>query len=85
MCFGVGICWYHALEKYLRTLNRHFDVFLLYIDILNPISSPNISGTQNGGNLTYKLYGYSLCKGTPTRKLAEHKAQYMVVASCDLL
>ena len=26
--------------------------------------SPNISGTKNGGILTYKLYGYGLCKPT---------------------
>ena len=26
-------------------------------------TSPNISGTQNGGTHLYKLYGYGLCKG----------------------
>ncbi len=25
----------------------------------------------------YKLYGYGLCKGKPTRKIAEYKVQYL--------
>ena len=36
--------------------------------------SPSISGTQNGVHIhgihLYKLYGYGLCKGKPTRKIA---------------
>ena len=37
---------------------------------------PNISGTLNGGTKhLYKLYGYGLCKGKATLKIALYKVQ----------
>ena len=32
------------------------------------LTSPNISGISNGGTHLYKLYGYGLCKRTPSKK-----------------
>ena len=40
----------------------------------------NISGTLDLRNpQTFKLYGYGLCKGKPTPKIAENKVQYLLV------
>ena len=38
---------------------------------------PNISCIWNGGTQKYKLYGYGLCKGKPTPKIAWNKVQYL--------
>ena len=50
---GVFWGWYMLVSSFKKVLTyfcRHFDVLLLYIDILNPISSPNISIPQKWRN-----------------------------------